>query len=48
MAITSFASGALLTSRGWAWLNMGSSLPLVLLALALLWLAWLRNLRKPG
>jgi MFS family permease len=48
MAVTSFASGALLTSQGWARLNMGSSLPLVLLALALAWLAWLRRARHDG
>jgi predicted MFS family arabinose efflux permease len=48
MAVTSFASGALLTSQGWAWLNRGSSLPLVLLALALSWLAWLRRTHRRG
>jgi MFS family permease len=39
MTLTSFASGALVTTRGWAWLNMGSIVPVVLTALALLWLA---------
>jgi len=39
MAVTSFASGALVTTRGWAWLNLGSLLPLVLTGAALLWLA---------
>lgn len=38
MALTSFASGALVTTRGWAWLNMGSLLPLALTGAALLWL----------
>ncbi len=39
MAVTSFSSGALITTRGWAWLNLGSVLPVVLTALALAWLA---------
>jgi MFS family permease len=39
MAVTSFASGALVTSQGWALLNYGSLLPIALVAGALLWLA---------
>ena len=39
MAVTSFASGALVTTQGWHWLNIGSLLPVALTALALLWLA---------
>jgi MFS family permease len=39
MAVTSFASGALVTTRGWTWLNLGSLLPVVLTAVALVWLA---------
>jgi len=39
MAVTSFASGALVTTQGWAWLNQGSLLPVAITALALLWLA---------
>ncbi len=39
MAVTSFASGALVTTRGWAWLNWGSLPALVIVAAALLWLA---------
>jgi MFS family permease len=39
MALSSFASGALITTRGWAWLNMGSLLPLAVVAGALVWLA---------
>jgi MFS family permease len=39
MALSSFASGALITTRGWAWLSMGSTLPIALVAAALLWLA---------
>ncbi|QHE78224.1 MFS transporter [Hydrogenophaga sp. PBL-H3] len=40
MALTSFASGALVTTQGWQWLNAGSLLPLTLTATALIWLAW--------
>lgn len=43
MAVTSFASGALVTTQGWAWLNAGSLLPVGLLGLALLWLALRRR-----
>ena len=43
MAVTSFASGALVTSSGWSLLNIGSLLPVALAAAALLWLAWLRR-----
>ncbi len=38
MSLTSFASGALVTTQGWAWLNLGSLAPLVLTAAALGWL----------
>ncbi len=49
MALTSFASGALVTTRGWQWLNVGSLLPLALTALALIWLAWRgRQAHNPG
>ena len=40
MALTAFASGALVTTQGWQWLNVGSLLPLALTAAALIWLAW--------
>jgi MFS family permease len=43
MALTSFASGALITTQGWTWLNRGSLLPVVLIAAALLWLAAVRR-----
>ncbi|MES2946519.1 MAG: MFS transporter [Pseudomonadota bacterium] len=39
LAMSSLASGVLVTTQGWALLNMGSLLPLVLTALALGWLA---------
>ena len=35
LALSSFASGVLVTTRGWTLLNMGSILPVVLIALAL-------------
>ena len=38
MSLTSFASGALVTTQGWAWLNIGSLLPLALTGVALAWL----------
>ncbi|AOW15209.1 MFS transporter [Hydrogenophaga crassostreae] len=40
MAVTSFASGALVTTQGWALLNMGSLVPVALTGAALGWLAW--------
>ncbi len=39
MAVSSFASGALITTQGWTWLNLGSLLPIGLVGLALWWLA---------
>ncbi|MEY4978080.1 MAG: hypothetical protein RLZZ352_350 [Pseudomonadota bacterium] len=45
MALTSFASGALVTTQGWQWLNIGSLLPVVLTGMALAWLGWLRRAR---
>ncbi len=38
MTVTSFASGALVTTEGWSWLNMGSLLPIVIVSLSLIWL----------
>ena len=43
MAATSFASGALVTTQGWTWLNYGSVVPVALTALALMWLVWIRK-----
>jgi MFS family permease len=43
MAVTSFASGALVTTQGWAWLNLGSLVPVGLTGVALLWLAGKRR-----
>jgi MFS family permease len=45
MTITSFASGALVTTGGWTWMNLGTLLPMTLLAAAIGWLAVLR--RRP-
>lgn len=39
MALSSFSSGVLVTTQGWALLNLGSLLPLALVAFGLLWLA---------
>jgi len=38
MAVSSFASGVLVTTRGWALLNAGSLLPVAVIAASLLWL----------
>jgi len=42
MAVTSFASGALVTTQGWTWLNIGSLLPVGLTGGALVWL-WFKQ-----
>ena len=39
MALTSFASGALITTQGWSLLNAGSLVPIAVTGAALLWLA---------
>jgi len=43
MALTSFASGALVTTQGWTWLNVGSLPALVLVSAAIAWLAAVRR-----
>ena len=43
MTVTSFASGALITTQGWTWLNVGSLVPVTLTAFALAWLAMRRR-----
>lgn len=40
LALSSFASGVLVTTRGWTLLNLGSLVPVALTAAALLWLSW--------
>ena len=42
-AVTAFASGALVTTQGWSWLNLGSIVPVLLAAAAIAWLAWRRR-----
>lgn len=39
MAVTSVASGAMVTTQGWTWLNVGSLVPIGIVSAALLWLA---------
>ncbi|TAL79918.1 MAG: MFS transporter [Burkholderiaceae bacterium] len=39
VAISSFASGVLITTEGWTWINVGSLVPLALVVLALWWMA---------
>ncbi len=43
MTLTSFSSGALVTTSGWTLLNLGSIVPVLLAALALAWFALLRR-----
>ncbi len=43
MAVTSLSSGVLVTTQGWNILNLGSVLPVLLCALGLAWLAWVRR-----
>ena len=38
LAVSSFASGVLVTTRGWALLNYGSMVPVAIIGSALLWL----------
>jgi len=46
LALSSLASGVLVTTQGWWLLNMGSLLPLALTGAALVWLAWQK--RRPA
>ncbi|MEQ1686823.1 MAG: MFS transporter [Burkholderiaceae bacterium] len=43
MTLTSFSSGALVTTQGWTLLNLGSIVPVLLAGAALAWLALLRR-----
>jgi len=45
MAASSFASGALITTQGWQWLNLGSLVPLGVVSAALVWMAMRRRAR---
>ncbi len=46
MAFTSFGSGALVTSQGWNILNLGSLIPVIITAMALIWLTS-QNKKQP-
>lgn len=48
MAISSFSSGALVTTRGWEMLNLGALPFLVVITLALVWLATRRRMLAAG
>jgi MFS family permease len=48
MALSSFSSGALITTQGWTWLNLGSLLPITLVSVALIWLGWNGAHRRPA
>ncbi len=48
MALTSFASGALVTTQGWAWLNFGALPAVASIGVALLWLAGVRRRAAPA
>ena len=43
LALSSLASGALVTTQGWAWLNLASVPAVLAMAAALLWLAMRRR-----
>jgi len=46
MAVTSFSSGALVTTGGWQWMNWGSLVPMAAAASVLLWLGYRRTRAK--
>ena len=46
LAVSSLASGVLVTTQGWQWLNLGSLVPVMLTGAGLLWLA--RVQRRPS
>ena len=48
MTITSFSSGALVTTGGWTAMNLGTLLPMSLMAGALVWLARLKRGAAPA
>jgi MFS family permease len=48
MAVTSFASGALVTTGGWTWLNVGSLVPVALAGLSLAWLGLKQRSDRPA
>jgi len=48
LALSSLASGVLVTTQGWMLLNLGSLLPMGLIGLALAWLAMRQRRLQPG
>ena len=48
MGISSFSSGALVSAAGWEKMNAGALPVLVIVAIAVLWLGWLRAQRRPA
>jgi MFS family permease len=48
MTLTSLGSGALVTTQGWTWLNLGSIVPVALAAAALMWLVAQRRRLAEG
>ncbi len=48
MAVSSFSSGALVTTRGWYWLNVGSLVPAAIIGFALLGLFLRRSRSRVG
>ena len=44
LALSSLASGVLVTTQGWQWLNLGSLLPVLLIGAGLLWLSRVQRL----
>jgi hypothetical protein len=48
MGISSFSSGALVSAAGWETMNAGALPVLVIVAFAVVWLAWLRTHRRPA
>lgn len=48
LALTSLASGVLVTTRGWTWINLGSLVPVAIVGGALLWLAFQSRGTRPA
>jgi len=48
MAVSSFSSGALITTQGWTWLNLGSLIPMGAVLLALGWLVLQQRRAAPA
>jgi MFS family permease len=48
LGLTSLASGVLVTTQGWQWLNLGSLLPVAMIGALLLWLGRVQRLAPTG